>query len=127
MTDFDSSDWIDDTSDGLINVSIQPRGQSDASRRAVKESARVVGTTPKFANGIYAPTSLYDLMEEVYEREKRKKDNYDVGEVDWYRHIWPLLQRPPLLSWVNIQANGGHGKCDFFFSCCPYLFALYRA
>ena len=73
--------------------------------------ARVLGTTPKFANGIYAPTSLYDLMEEVYEREKRVKmeDKYDVGEVDWYRDIWPLLQRPPLLSWVNGQANNGHG------------------
>ena len=72
--------------------------------------ARVIGTTPKFANGIYAPTSLYDLMEEVYEREKRKKPGYDVGPVDWHKDIWPLLQRPPLLSWVNIQADGGHGK-----------------
>ena len=54
-------------------------------------------------------------MEEVYEREKRVKmgDKYNVGEVDWYRDIWPLLQRPPLLSWVNEQANGGHGGfCD---------------
>ena len=51
-------------------------------------------------------------MEEVYEREKRVKmeDKYDVGEVDWYRDIWPLLQRPPLLSWVNGQANNGHGR-----------------
>ena len=74
----------------------------------------MIGTTPKFANGIYAPTSLYDLMEEVYEKEKRVKmgDEYDVGEVDWYRDIWPLLQRPPLLSWVNGQADGGHGGCS---------------
>jgi hypothetical protein len=49
-------------------------------------------------------------MEEVYEREKRKKPGYDVGPVDWHKDIWPLLQRPPLLSWVNIQADGGHGK-----------------
>lgn len=51
-------------------------------------------------------------MEEIYEREKRAKagDRYDVGKVEWYEHIWPLLQRPPLLSWVNIMANGGHGK-----------------
>ena len=31
-------------------------------RRTVK--ARVIGTTPKFAKGIYAPTTLYDLMKE---------------------------------------------------------------
>lgn len=81
----------------------------------VPHKARVIGTTPKFTSGIYAPTSLYDLMEDIYEREKRNKagDKYDVGEVDWYRHIWPLLQRPALLSWVNSQANRGHGK-DFF-------------
>jgi hypothetical protein len=83
-----------------------------SSRFDVRGAARVIGTTPKFANGIYAPTSLYDLMEEVYERAERVKqgDKYDVGKVDWYRHIWPLLQRPPLLSWVNTQANGGHGQ-----------------
>lgn len=86
-------------------------------------TARVIGTTPKFANGIYAPTSLYDLMEEVYERESRVKmaDEYDVGEVDWYRHIWPLLQRPPLLSWVNTQADGGHGKRCNLSSNVAYL------
>jgi len=74
--------------------------------------ARVIGTTPKFVNGIYAPTTLYDLMEEVYERENRVKlgAKYEVGKVGWYKHIWPLLQRPPLLSWCNGQANGGHGN-----------------
>jgi hypothetical protein len=55
-------------------------------------------------------------MEEVYEREKRARegDKYDVGEVSWYKDIWPLLQRPPLLSWCNGQANGGHGKSASF-------------
>jgi hypothetical protein len=49
-------------------------------------------------------------MEEVYAREKRAKLGAEyVGEVEWYEHIWPLLQRPPLLSWCNGQANGGHG------------------
>uniref|UniRef100_A0A8H8CET3 Iminophenyl-pyruvate dimer synthase domain-containing protein n=1 Tax=Psilocybe cubensis TaxID=181762 RepID=A0A8H8CET3_PSICU len=109
MTDFDSPDWIDDTCDGWITATIT----STASGKSVdaQGKARVIGTTPKFANGIYAPTSLYDLMEEVYERKKRaaQGDSYSVGDVSWYKHIWPLLQRPPLLSWVNGQANGGHG------------------
>ena len=76
--------------------------------------ARVVGTAPKFTNGIYAPTTLYDLMEDVYERKKREQSGYDVGPVDWYKHIWPILRRAPLLSWVNIQVNGGHGKCFIY-------------
>ena len=77
--------------------------------------ARIIGTTPKFANGIYAPTTLYDLMEEIYEREKRKRRGYDVGPVDWYEHIWPLLRRFSLLSWVNMQFNVAHGKCFICF------------
>jgi hypothetical protein len=131
MTDFDSPDWIDDTSDGWISVRVRhtpsrivyifrtltimpsPHAGPFCSFDAPNK-ARVIGTTPKFANGIYAPTTLYDLMEEVYESAKRAKDGpkYDVGVVGWYEHIWPLLQRPPLLSWCNGQANGGHGKPD---------------
>ncbi|KAI9511269.1 hypothetical protein F5148DRAFT_374656 [Russula earlei] len=109
LTDFDSPDWIDDTCDGRVNVQIQHR---DSHRVFVpREAARVIGATPKFAFGIYAPTSLYDLMEDVYEREKRTSfgEAYDVGVVGWYKHIWPLLQRPSLISWVNGQANRGHG------------------
>jgi hypothetical protein len=67
-------------------------------------------------------------MEEVYEREKRamEGDQYDVGEVEWYDHIWSLLQRPPLLSWVNIMANGGHGKIDGLLSCFINFKAMHQ-
>jgi hypothetical protein len=108
LTDFDSPDWIDDTCDGWISATVKTIASPKRSYD-ITVKARVIGTTPKFANGIYAPTTLYDLMEEVYEKEKRKKPGYDVGPVDWYKHIWPLLRRPPLISWVNVQANGGHG------------------
>ncbi|KIJ40737.1 hypothetical protein M422DRAFT_32162 [Sphaerobolus stellatus SS14] len=108
LTDFDSSDWIDDTCDGWVDVevfhpAIGTRGLKPQSK------ARVIGTTPKFANGIYAPTTLFDVMEDIYEQVKRTKSGYDIGEVEWYRDVWPLLQRPALLSWVNGQADGGHG------------------
>lgn len=128
MTDFDSSDWVDDTSDGWVNVKVVhselPDGQyvfvsssfkinliSNLSMQPLYK-ARVIGTTPKFANGIYAPTTLFDLMEDVYERKGRANagESYEIGEVEWYRDIWSLLQRPALLSWVNGQANGGHGR-----------------
>lgn len=50
-------------------------------------------------------------MEDIYEAKARKDNpNYlrDL-KVEWYQHIWPLLERPPRLSWVNGQANQGHG------------------
>jgi hypothetical protein len=51
-------------------------------------------------------------MEDVYERQKRAKlgDKCDVGQVEYYEHVWHLLKCPALLSWVNSTANGGHGK-----------------
>ncbi|KAF9483975.1 hypothetical protein BDN70DRAFT_954169 [Pholiota conissans] len=109
LTDFDSPDWIDDTSDGWISVKVTHLPTAKSFSPSTR--ARVIGTTPKFANGIYAPTTLYDVMEEIYEQPKRTAAGaaYDVGPVDWYKDIWPLLVRPPLLSWVNGQANGGHG------------------
>ncbi|KAF8637314.1 hypothetical protein AX16_010842 [Volvariella volvacea WC 439] len=107
--DFDSPDWIDDTSDGWVSVRVKLNDGSDWVDGASK--ARVMVAPPDFAPGVYAPTSLYDVVEDVYEQRKRNAEgeNYDVGDVEWYAHIWPLLQRPALLSWVNIQATGGHG------------------
>jgi hypothetical protein len=110
LNDFDSPDWVDDTSDGWITVTAKHR---DASRPLFEpvHKARVIGTTPKFSTAIYAPTSLYDLMEDIYEEKARREPNYLRNlKVEWYRDIWPLLQRPPLLSWVNGQANNGHGE-----------------
>ena len=48
-------------------------------------------------------------------REKRKKPGYNVGAVDWNKHIWPLLRRAPLLSWVNIKTDGRHVGTLFYF------------
>jgi hypothetical protein len=76
-----------------------------------KLTSKVISTTPKFSTAIYAPTTLYDVMEDIYSRQRRETEGkkYNVGEIVFYRDIWPLLQRPSLLSWVNAQANGGHG------------------
>ncbi|KAF9002771.1 hypothetical protein BDQ17DRAFT_1242961 [Cyathus striatus] len=106
LTDFDSPDWVDDTSDGWIDVEVRNKTYP---RFKPAHKARIIGTTPKFANGIYAPTSLYDVIEDVYEAQKRSQNGYDVGDLEWYKDIWSLLKRPALLSWVNGQANGGHG------------------
>jgi hypothetical protein len=49
-------------------------------------------------------------MEDIYVAKARKNPNYLQNlKVEWYTDIWPLLQRPALLSWVNGQANNGHG------------------
>lgn len=132
MTDFDNPDWIDDTSDGWIDAAVEIEGKTwvllveCASWRIIDvrtlhhysftapSRARVISTTPKFAHGfgMDAPTTLYDLIEDIYEQPKRKAQGtaYKVPTPGWYEHIWPLLRRPVVLAWVNGQANGGHGE-----------------
>ena len=51
-------------------------------------------------------------MENIWEGKKRVSEHWaylNNLQVEWYEHIWPLLQRAPRLSWVNGQANNGHG------------------
>ena len=67
------------------------------SRYDVPVKARVIGTTPKFANGMYASmTLLYNLMEEVYESRIRLPDTdskkYDQGrEGQAFPYFMPWL------------------------------------
>ncbi|KAJ6594995.1 hypothetical protein DFH09DRAFT_157863 [Mycena vulgaris] len=106
LTDFDNPNWVDDTCDGTVQVAVT-QGKYAWS---IAHTAHVVCTTPKFASAIYAPTTLYDVMENVYAK-KKGNGNVDnvVGEVEYWRDIWELIHRSVLLSWVNGQANSGHG------------------
>jgi hypothetical protein len=71
----------------------------------------VVAATPKFSSNIYAPTTLWDLIENIYYQQMPEEERIAyVGDIVYYRDIWPIVQRAPLLSWVNGQANGGHGE-----------------
>jgi hypothetical protein len=74
----------------------------------VKNGATIMTTLPRFASGLHCPTTLLELIEDVYERPKRNAD-YDVGEVNFYRDIDPLFRRMYLNSWTNLRANEGHG------------------
>ncbi|KAF8637298.1 hypothetical protein AX16_010828 [Volvariella volvacea WC 439] len=89
--DFNTPGWIDDTSDGRITARVRVRGDATDSGKEATE-ARVLRFT-----------------QEKRAQTKKEGKKYDVGDVEWYKHIWPILQRPALLSWVNIQATGGHG------------------
>ncbi|KAJ7777889.1 ferritin-like-domain-containing protein [Mycena maculata] len=105
LTDFDNPNWVDDTCDGTVRARV-----SHGKDTWYSDTAHIVCTTPKYASAIYAPTTLYDVMENIYAKKKGNGDvSSVVGEVEYWRDIWDLIQRPVLLSWVNGQANGGHG------------------
>ena len=68
--------------------------------------ARVLSAPPKFAWGINMPTTLYDIMEDVYHHATGSS----TPAVDFWKHIWPPLQSASLMSWTNDRALQGHGK-----------------
>lgn len=62
---------------------------------------------PEFAQGITPPVTLFDLIEDIYDREGHPLPR--GPEPEYYTDILPLLQRASLLTWVNSHASGGHG------------------
>ena len=78
-----------------------------------KNRATVSSAPPHFANGFQCPTTAYDTIEDVYERQKRNQPGYVVKEVDYNKHIYPLFQRIYMISWSNRMANRGHGVLHF--------------
>ena len=75
----------------------------------VHNKSTIIMAPPKFTSGLQCSTSLLELIEDVYERQKRNLPGYDVGQVNFYRDIEPLFRRLYLNSWTNSRANEGHG------------------
>ena len=69
----------------------------------------VISAAPKFTNGLRCITSLYDVIEDVYERPRRHDRHYDCGEVYYDSDIRPIIDSVHLMSWTNLKANEGHG------------------
>ena len=79
----------------------------------------VVSAPPKVAWGAKAQTSLWDLMEEVYEQKKRGPQ-YQVPEPNFYEHIWDIFDSTWVMSWLNEHAKWAHGMyqwINFLFIC----------
>ncbi|KAG8870437.1 hypothetical protein FRB97_009767 [Tulasnella sp. 331] len=106
---FDNDNWVDSMFDGNVQVLVSNRNSPDLVI-PVKNRATIISAPPRFAHGFHCPTTLLELMEDVYERPKRALGTeYNVGKVYYYRHIEPLFERMYLMSWTNFRANEGHG------------------
>jgi len=112
---FDNDDWIDPMCDGTVRVAVSSEG-SRPIHYQVKNHATIISAPPKFTNGPHCPTTLLDLIEDVYEREKRAKPGYKVPPVNYYEHIDPMFRGMYRNSWTNFRANEGHGprKAEYF-------------
>ncbi|CCM05259.1 uncharacterized protein FIBRA_07469 [Fibroporia radiculosa] len=101
---FDSIDWVDDTCDGWVNVTVKHPDLAEI--LAALQKSTILVAPPRFVWGIQAPTTLYDLIANIYNKEKGWKDH--EGTL-FYWDIWPVLLSCYTLSWVNNEAYQGHG------------------
>ncbi|KAG8908747.1 hypothetical protein FRB99_002985 [Tulasnella sp. 403] len=113
---FDNDDWVESMFDGHVRAFVIFKGSGQ--RMEAKNRATVMSAPPHYAHGLHMPTTLYDVIEDIYERQARKKQGktYDVGTVNYYEHIDPLFRRVYMNSWTNFRANEGHGprRADFW-------------
>ncbi|KAF8810823.1 hypothetical protein BYT27DRAFT_7209107 [Phlegmacium glaucopus] len=114
LATFDNDDWYDTLCDGNVTVTVTPKaGNPDKVTKPTSSlKTIVIAAPPKFTNELYCPGSLYDVMEDVYERPRRLNpdpDPYDCGPVFYDWDIEPIISGVQLLSWTNLKANEGHG------------------
>ncbi|KAG0698475.1 hypothetical protein DFH29DRAFT_941178 [Suillus ampliporus] len=102
ISEFDSIDWVDDTCDGWVDVEVK---HADLTFTALQKST-VLSAPPKFAWGIHSPTTMYDIIENIYNDRIGWKDH---DETQFYQDIWPVMYGAYTLSWVNREAYDGHG------------------
>ncbi|MCA1458772.1 LodA/GoxA family CTQ-dependent oxidase [Bradyrhizobium sp. BRP22] len=99
--------WYDDISDGPVTAKvILPNDGRVITIDQPREAAWVIVAPPKYAPGLDPIVSLYDVMREVALDQKWIADKPNVT---YYEDIFPILSRAVGLSWVNKEAQRGHG------------------
>ena len=112
--DFENNDgWYDDIADGPVRATVQI---DQDTFEAVP--AMVVVTPPNYAPGLYGVVTMYDVVVDLFRREFKYNDpdHAKSPEVEFWRDIYPILDRLVAGQWVNlgIFLAFGHGSpADF--------------
>ena len=77
-------------------------------RLKARHDAWVLSGPPNFTWGIDSPTTLWDIVEDVY--NKNSQSFVADPTAQFYRDIWPVLAGTYRISWTNKDALQGHGK-----------------
>ncbi|KAM5533429.1 hypothetical protein V8D89_012867 [Ganoderma adspersum] len=109
ISEFDSVDWYDNACDGWVSVSVSHPAHSHLTTLK-PHKATILSGPPKFAWGVDSPTSLYDIMEDIYKKHAHYEEH---SGTDFFKDIWPVLSGTYKLSWVNEKAFQGHGPGGF--------------
>lgn len=100
-TTFANNDgWYDDTADGPVRATVQLPGRTPLEA----DPAMAVVTPPNFAPGLYGVVTMYDVLVDLVRREWpdwAKRHLPDPTQVEFYRDIFPILERLVALQAVN--------------------------
>jgi len=106
ISEFDSINWIDDVCDGWVDVRVVPLDTTALPVDTVHKATVITGS-PRFAWGVRSPTTLWDILEELYKESDMKWT--DHTGTNFYQDIWPNFYGTYTISWVHEKASQGHG------------------
>ncbi len=87
--------WHDDTCDGVVRATVQIRGQTLEATPAM-----VAVTPPNFGQGLYGVVTMNDVVQNLFINEM-DYPNPSAAGVEFWRDIFPILERMVNTQWVN--------------------------
>jgi len=111
ITTFANNDgWHDDTCDGTIRATVTVNGTCYEAT-----PASIAVTPPNFGQGLYGVVTMNDVVQNLFITEMGYPNPSAEG-VEFYRDIYPMLERMSQTQWVNQGFNmlfGHNSPSDF--------------
>lgn len=104
--------WHDDTSDGIVRASVKLFTQTKALEA---EPAMVAVTPPNFGPGLFGVITMYDVVLNLFIEQFNYPDP-TAKELNFWEHIYPVLERMTNTQWVNegfFMLFGKNSPSDF--------------
>ncbi len=102
--------WHDDTCDGVIRATVTLN-----SKEFEAKPAMVAVTPPNFGQGLYGVVTMNDVVENLFIQQMGYPDRSKTG-VEFWRDIYPILERMTNTQWVNVgffMLFGKNSPSDF--------------
>jgi len=87
--------WHDDTCDGVIRATIEVNGVKHEAKPAM-----VAVTPPNFGQGLYGVVTMNDVVQNLFINEM-DYPNPSESCVEFWRDVYPILERMTNTQWVN--------------------------
>ncbi|WP_452232267.1 LodA/GoxA family CTQ-dependent oxidase [Lacinutrix sp. MEBiC02595] len=100
ITTFANNDgWHDDTCDGVIRATVTINGVDYEATPAM-----IAVTPPNFGQGLYGVVTMNDVVQNLFITQMGYPNPSQNG-VEFYRDIYPILERMSQTQWVNQGFN----------------------